>query len=129
MLPCSASFPGGGTKPKVISAMFAALVWCLKSGNFTGAMKDGQILIKDADNTQFTIIKSWSKMKWSRAERMFYGPAEIELLNKLAGIVRLPGPIEAERQRLNEIAQAVDAIVEKRYFSRSSGLLCQSFTA
>lgn len=40
---------------------------------------------------------------------MFYGPAEIELLNKLAGIVRLPGPIEAERQRLNEIAQAVDA--------------------
>ena len=49
------------------------------------AMKDGQILIKDADNTQFTIIKSWSKMKWSRAERMFYG------------------------QRLNQIAQAVDA--------------------
>ena len=40
---------------------------------------------------------------------MFYGPAEIELLNKLAGIVRLPGPIEAERQRLNEIAQAVDS--------------------
>ena len=73
------------------------------------AMKDGQILIKDADNTQFTIIKSWSKMKWSRAERMFYGPAEIELLNKLAGIVRLPGPIEAERQRLNIISQAVDA--------------------
>lgn len=39
---------------------------------------------------------------------MFYGPAEIELLNKLAGIVRLPDPIEAERQRLNQIAQAVD---------------------
>ena len=73
------------------------------------AMKEGQILIKDADNTQFTIIKSWGNMKWSRAERMFYGPAEIELLNKLAGIVRLPEPIEAERQRLNEIAQAVDA--------------------
>lgn len=73
------------------------------------AMKEGQILIKDADNTQFTIIKSWGKMKWNRAERMFYGPAEIELLNKLAGIVRLPGPIEAERQRLNEIAQAVNA--------------------
>lgn len=72
------------------------------------AMKEGQILIKDADNTQFTIIKSWGKMKWSKAERMFYGPAEIELLNKLAGIVRLPGPIEAERQQLNIIAQAVD---------------------
>lgn len=72
------------------------------------AMKEGQILIKDADNTQFTIIKSWGKMKWSKAERMFYGPAEIELLNKLAGLVPLPAPIEAERQQLNIIAQAVD---------------------
>jgi hypothetical protein len=72
------------------------------------AMKDGQILIKDADNTQFTIIKSWSKMKWSRAERMFYGPADIELLNKLSGIVRLPGPIEDRRKKLNEVAEAID---------------------
>ena len=73
------------------------------------AMKDGQVLIKDADSAQITLIKSWGKMKWSKAEQMLYGPAEIELLNKLAGIVRLPGLIEAERQRLNEITQAVDA--------------------
>lgn len=73
------------------------------------AMKEGQILIKDADNTQFAIIKSWGKMKWSRAEQMFYGPIEIELLNNLAGIVQLPGPIEKERKRLNEIARAVDS--------------------
>lgn len=72
------------------------------------AMKDGQILIKDADNTQFAVIKSWNKMKWSKAERMFYGPAEIELLNKLASIVRLPAPIEEERQRQSKIARAVD---------------------
>lgn len=71
------------------------------------ALKEGQVLIVEADDTQYTIIKSWGKMKWSKADRMFYGPAEIELLNKLAGIVRLPAPIEAERQRL--IAQAVDA--------------------
>lgn len=73
------------------------------------ALKDGQILIKDADNMQFTIIKSWGKMKWSKAEQMLYGPAEIELLNKLAGIVRLPEAIEKQRQSLNRIAQAVDA--------------------
>ncbi len=73
------------------------------------AMKDGQVLIKDASSAQITLIKSWGKMKWSKAGQMFCGPAEIELLNKLAGIVRLPGPIEAERRRLNEIAQAVDA--------------------
>lgn len=73
------------------------------------ALKEGQILIKDADSTQFTIIKSWGKMKWSRAELMFYGPAEIELLNNLAGIARLPDHIEAERQRLNEVSRAVDS--------------------
>lgn len=72
------------------------------------AMKDGQILIKDADNMQFTIIKSWNKMKWSKAEQMLHGPVDGELLNKLAGLVRLPETIEAERQRLNGIADAVD---------------------
>ena len=72
------------------------------------ALRDGQILIKDADNMQFTIIKSWNKMKWSKAEQMLSGPAEIELLNKLAGLVRLPEVIEKERQKLNSIAEAVD---------------------
>ena len=72
------------------------------------ALKDGQILIKDADNMQFTIIKSWNKMKWSKAEQMLYGPADGELLNKLAGLVRLPEVIEAERQRLNRINDAID---------------------
>lgn len=72
------------------------------------ALKDGQILIKEADENQFLIIKSWGKMKWSKAQQMLYGPADIELLNKLSGIVRLPGPIEDRRQRLNEVAAAID---------------------
>ena len=36
------------------------------------AMKDGQILIREADNVQFTIIKSWGKMKWSRQTPVSY---------------------------------------------------------
>lgn len=72
------------------------------------AMKDGQILIRDADNVQFTIIKSWGKMKWSKANQMLTGPADIELLNRLAGIVNLPHAIEAERIRLNTVMAAVD---------------------
>lgn len=72
------------------------------------ALKDGQILIKEADNNQFLIIKSWNKMKWSKAEQMLYGPADMELLNKLAGLVRLPAPIEERRQHLNKVAAAVD---------------------
>ena len=31
------------------------------------ALKDTTLFIKDADNVQFTIIKSWNKMKWSKA--------------------------------------------------------------
>lgn len=73
------------------------------------ALKNGEILIKDADNMQFTIIKSWNKMKWSKTEQMLRGPADGELLNKLAGLVRLPVNIEEERQRLNGIQEAVDA--------------------
>ena len=34
------------------------------------AMKDGQILIKEADSNQFMIIKSWGKMKGSKADQM-----------------------------------------------------------
>ncbi len=72
------------------------------------ALKDGQILIKEADNVQFTIIKSWGKMKWNRATQTLSGPADIELLNKLAGMVNLPPSIEAERTKLNEVMAAVD---------------------
>lgn len=72
------------------------------------ALKDGQILIKEADNVQFQIIKSWGKMKWSRTTQTLSGVADIEVLNKLAGLVNLPVSIEAERQRLNRIMAAVD---------------------
>lgn len=72
------------------------------------ALKDGQILIKEADNVQFQIIKSWGKMKWSRVSQTLSGVVDIELLNRLAGLVNLPASIEAERKRLNRIMAAVD---------------------
>lgn len=72
------------------------------------ALKDNQVLIKEADANQSLIIKSWGKMKWSKAELMYYGPADAELLNKLAGLVRLPAPIEEVRQHLNRVADAID---------------------
>ena len=33
------------------------------------ALKDGQVLIKEADNNQFLIIKSWSKMRWDKGQQ------------------------------------------------------------
>ena len=82
------------------------------------AMRDGQILIREADNVQFTIIKSWGKMKWSRQTQTLSGSADIELLNRLAGLVNLPPSIEAERKKLNEVMAAVDR--ERMNQSRSS---------
>lgn len=73
------------------------------------AMNNGQLMIKDADDYQFQIIKSWNKMRWNKAEKMLQAPVESDLLNKLAGIVTLPQVIEQERQRLNAITEAVDA--------------------
>ena len=73
------------------------------------AMKDGLIYIKDMDSVQFQIIKSWGKMKWNKRMQMLTGPADIELLNKLADhLVKLPESIEAERQKLNKVMAAVD---------------------
>lgn len=71
-------------------------------------LADGILIIADCDKTQFNIIKSWGKLKWNRSRQWMEGPCSGELLNKLASIVRLPGAIEAERQRLNRVSAAVD---------------------
>lgn len=72
------------------------------------AMKDGMIRIIEADVTQSAIIKSWGKMKYSRSNQMYEGPVSMELLNKLAGLVRLPPAIEAVRKNMNKVQEAVD---------------------
>ena len=72
------------------------------------AMKDGMIRIIEADVTQAAIIKSWGKMKYSRSNQMYEGPVSMELLNRLAGLVRLPPAIEAVRKNMNKVQEAVD---------------------
>ena len=72
-------------------------------------IENGILIVADADSTQYAVIKSWNSMRWNRSKQWLEGPATRELLNKMAGIVRLPAPIEAERRRLNGIQAAVDA--------------------
>jgi len=80
-------------------------------------LKDGILYIADADKTQFGIIKSWNHMGWDRKNQYFKGVATLELLDKLAGIVRLPtgdprtgkGNIELYRQELHTVQDAVNA--------------------
>lgn len=72
------------------------------------ALQGNTLLIKDADNVQFTVIKSWNKMKWDKKTQTLKGTADIELLDKLTSIVRLPPSIEVHRQRLHAVQNAVD---------------------
>lgn len=72
------------------------------------ALKGTTLLIRDADETQFTVIRSWNKMKWNRSKQVLTGIADMELLDKLNSIVRLPPQIEARRKELHAVADAVD---------------------
>lgn len=72
------------------------------------ALQGDTLLIKEADTVQFTIIKSWNKMKWTKATQTLAGTADLELLDKLASIVKLPPAIEGRRQNLHAVNDAVD---------------------
>lgn len=72
------------------------------------AMANGIIRIREADKSQFSVIKSWNKMKWNRSQQELSGMADMELLDKLSTLVKLPSYIETHRQRLHAVADAVD---------------------
>lgn len=72
------------------------------------ALQDSILRIKDADNTQFALIRSWNKMRWDKKAKVLVGAADMELLDKLAGIVRLPPDVEHRRARLHAVQKAVD---------------------
>lgn len=72
------------------------------------ALQGTTLLIKEADNVQFAVIKSWNKMRWDRKTQLLTGTADMELLDKLASIVRLPPSIEQYRANLHRVQDAVD---------------------
>lgn len=72
------------------------------------ALQGNTLRIKDADNVQFTVIKSWNKMRWVRKSQELQGTADLELLDRLAGLVRLPPAIEDRRSALKTVQDAVD---------------------
>lgn len=72
------------------------------------ALQGNILKIIEADNVQFTIIKSWNKMKWNKKLQQLEGTADLELLDKLSGIVRLPPAIEVHRAELHRVQDAVD---------------------
>ena len=72
------------------------------------ALQGNTLRIKDADNVQFTVIKSWNKMRWVKKLQELQGTADLELLDRLAGLVRLPPNIEQLRSGLRAVQDAID---------------------
>lgn len=70
---------------------------------------DGSTLILiEMTSSQFSIIKSWNKMRWNPKEKQLEGTADLELLDKLAGLVRLGPSVETRRRELRTVLEAVD---------------------
>lgn len=73
-------------------------------------MDKGYIVLIEADSTQTAVLKSWGgMMKWNKRQKWWEGLVCAELLNRLAGLIPLPKPLDAERHRLNAVQEAVDA--------------------
>lgn len=66
------------------------------------------LIIKDITSEQFAVIKSWNKMVWKKATKTLEAPCEIELLDKLSTLVKLPPRISAYRDELMKVQTAVD---------------------
>ena len=73
------------------------------------AMKDGELLMRDMDNVQYQLIRNTGKCKWDKQKKMLIGPADLELLEHLHRIIRLPQNIAAEYQRQKAVQVAIDA--------------------
>ena len=72
------------------------------------ALKGNTLILVEVDNVQFSVIKSWNKMKWDKKSQSLYGIADIELLDKLTSIVRLPPTVEQRWRDLHVLQDAVD---------------------
>ena len=69
---------------------------------------DNMLIIKDITSEQFAVIKSWNKMVWKKATKTLEAPCELELLDKLSTLVKLPPRILAYRDELMKVQTAVD---------------------
>ena len=74
------------------------------------ALQDGVIRIRELRDDQYQIMRSWGSLKWNKTLKELAGVASLDLLNKLASIVKLPDSIEAYRLSLLRTQQAVDKL-------------------
>ena len=71
-------------------------------------MKDSQLLMRNMDTLQYNILRGTGKCVWDKKRQMLIGNVELELLETLNLIIRLPDRIKAEYIRLKAIQNAID---------------------
>ena len=72
------------------------------------ALKGTTLILIQMTSSQFSIIKSWNKMRWNAKLKQLEGTADLELLDKLAGISGLTPSVAAHRRELRQVLDAVD---------------------
>lgn len=72
------------------------------------ALKGNTLILIEVDTAQFATIKSWNKMIWDKASKQLRGTADLELLDKLAGLSGLTPSVAARRRELRQVLDAVD---------------------
>ena len=73
------------------------------------AMKNGELLMRNLDNIQYQLIRNTGKCKWDKKRQLLIGPADLELLEYLNHIIRLPQNIATEYKRLKAVQVAIDS--------------------
>lgn len=71
-------------------------------------LENGELIVADVDSSQYAIIKSFNMMRWNKQRQWLEGAATMDLLDKMAVIVKLPQPIEEERLKMHKLQDAVD---------------------
>lgn len=67
--------------------------------------KENLVILKEVGNN-YTVLKSMG-MRWDKPTQTLQKVATLSFLNSLSRIIRLPEKLEAERQRLTAIDEAV----------------------
>lgn len=73
------------------------------------AIKQGHVTLWQLTPDQYNIIKSWNLMRWVRSEQALRGKVSLDLLDKLAGLGKLPPSIDQLRQNLYRTARLINA--------------------
>ena len=72
------------------------------------AMKDGQVILSEV-GAYFGTLRSLGLLTYHKPTQTLRGTVSLELLDSLARLGNLPQEIEAERQHLRAVKDAVDA--------------------